>query len=81
MPVKPPIPNSGRNAVAHNIGDVKRIDPPHNEMMRELRMRIVGTEMMIVVNWKKELTAVPMPVRYMWCAQTIIERKPSTKRP
>ena len=81
MPVKPPIPKSGRNAVAHKHGRVNRIEPPHSEMMSELKIRIVGTEMMIVVNWKKELTAVPMPVRYMWCAQTIIERKPRTRRP
>ena len=67
--------------MAQSIGDVKRIEPPHSEMMSELRIRIVGTEMMIVVSWKNELTAVPMPVRYMWCAQTIIERKPSTSSP
>ena len=81
MPVSPPIPKSGRKAVAQSIGEVKRIEPPQSEMMSELSTRIVGTEMMMVVSWKKALTAVPMPVRYMWCAQTIIERKPRTRRP
>ena len=65
IPVRPPMPNSGRKAVAQSIGEVKRIAPPHREMISELKIRIVGTEMMIVVNWKKELTAVPMPVRYI----------------
>ena len=37
-----------------------------------------GIEMIIVVVWKKALTALPMPVRYMWCAQTMKDRKPST---
>ena len=35
-----------------------------------------GIEMIIVVVWKNVAMSVPMPVRYMWCAQTMKERKP-----
>ena len=35
-----------------------------------------GIEMIIVVVWKNVLIFVPMPVRYMWCAQTMKDRKP-----
>ena len=39
-------------------------------------MMIEGTEMIIVVVWKKVLMAVPMPVMNMWCAQTTKDMKP-----
>ena len=35
-----------------------------------------GIEMIIVVVWKNVEIFVPMPVRYMWCAQTMNDRKP-----
>ena len=35
-----------------------------------------GIEMIIVVAWKNAEIFVPMPVRYMWCAQTMNDRKP-----
>ena len=41
-------------------------------------MMIDGIEMISVVVWKKALITVPMPVMYMWCAQTMNARKPST---
>src|SRR5947207_14579413 len=78
MPVRPPIPNIGRKAVAKSIGTVKRIDPPQSEIKNALKMMTDGIEMIIVVVWKKALTTVPIPVSHMWCAQTTNERKPST---
>jgi hypothetical protein len=56
---------------------VKRIEPPHSERIRQVRMTTDGIEMIIVVVWKKAFIAVPMPVRNMWCAQTMKDRKPS----
>src|SRR6266566_2006824 len=38
MPVSPPIPNIGRNAVAKSIGTVKRIEPPQSEMKNALKI-------------------------------------------
>ena len=35
-----------------------------------------GIEMIIVVVWKNALMVVPMPVMYMWCAQTMKDMKP-----
>ena len=72
------MPNIGRNASANSIGVLNRIDPPHNEMNRHVKMMIDGIEMISVVVWKKALITVPMPVMYMWCAQTMNARKPST---
>jgi hypothetical protein len=39
----------GRNAVAHNIGTVNRIDPPQSEMKKALRMMTEGIEINSVV--------------------------------
>ena len=75
-PVNPPIPNIGMNASANSIGVVKRIDPPHSDRIITVRMMIDGTEMIMVVSWKKVLMAVPMPVRNMWCAHTMKDMKP-----
>ena len=70
------MPNIGMNASANSIGVVKRIDPPHNDRIITVRMMIDGTEMIMVVSWKKVLIAVPMPVRNMWCAHTMKLMKP-----
>ena len=40
------------------------------------RMITDGTEMIIVVVWKKALIVVPMPVRNMWCAHTMNDMNP-----
>ena len=78
MPVRPPIPNIGRNAVAKSIGTVKRIDPPQSEMKNALRMITDGIEMSSVVVWKNALTVEPIPVSHMWCAQTMNDKNPIT---
>ena len=65
MPVRPPIPNIGRKAVANSIGTLNRIEPPQSEMKNALRMITDGIEMIIVVVWKNALTVVPMPVSHM----------------
>ena len=37
-----------------------------------------GMEIIMVVVWKNVAMRVPMPVKYMWCAQTMKDRKPMT---
>ena len=64
-PVKPPRPNIGRKASANSIGVVKRIDPPHNDRNRHVRITTEGIEIRIVVVWKKALIEVPIPVMNM----------------
>src|SRR6266478_828501 len=78
MPVNPPIPNIGRNAVAKSIGTLKRMEPPQSEMKNALRMMTDGMEMISVVVWKNALTVEPIPVSHMWWAQTMKERNPRT---
>ena len=70
------MPNMGMKASANFIGALKRMEPPHSDRMNAVRMMIDGTEMIMVVNWKKELITVPMPVRNMWCAHTMNDMKP-----
>ena len=65
MPVRPPIPNIGRNAVVKSMGTLNRIEPPQSEMKNALKMITDGIEMMSVVVWKNALTAVPIPVSHM----------------
>ncbi len=57
---------------------LNRIEPPHKEINRQVRMITDGMEIIIVVAWKKVAIFVPMPVRYMWCAQTMNDRNPTT---
>ena len=64
-PVRPPMPNIGRNASEKSIGVLNRIEPPQREMKSAVRMMTDGIEIIIVVVWKKVLILVPMPVRYM----------------
>src|ERR1039458_7387016 len=75
-PVNPPMPNIGRNASANSIGGLNRIEPPQSEMSRHVKMITDGMEMSIVVAWKNAEIFVPMPVKYMWCAQTMNETNP-----
>ena len=70
------MPNIGRNASANNIGVLKVIEPPHNVSTSD-EIRITdGIEMMNVVTWKNPVSVVPMPVRNMWWAHTIIDMPP-----
>ena len=62
-PVKPPMPNIGKNASAKSIGVLKRIEPPHKEINKQDKITTEGIEIIIVVAWKNELIAVPIPVR------------------
>src|SRR5205807_1042177 len=73
-----PCKNMGRNAVAHNIGTVNRIEPPQSEMKKALRMITDGIEIRSVVVWKNALTVEPIPVSHMWCAQTTNDKNPIT---
>src|SRR5438552_11794669 len=67
----------GRNPSVNSIGVLNRIEPPHRLRNNIVRMIIEGIDIMIVVVWKKALMAVPIPVMYMWCAQTMKERNPT----
>src|SRR6266699_1742683 len=78
MPVSPPIPSIGKNAVTQSIGTLKRIEPPQSEMKKALRMMTDGIEIRSVVVWKNALTVEPIPVSHMWCAQTTNDKKPIT---
>ena len=75
-PVRPPMPNIGRNASANSIGVVKRIDAPQSDSSSAVRITTDGIEMIIVVTWKNALMLVPMPVMNMWCAHTMNDMKP-----
>jgi len=55
----------GRKARANNIGVLNRIDPPHKEINKQVRMITDGIEMIIVVVWKKVDILVPIPGKYM----------------
>ena len=66
----------GMKANAKSIGVVKRSEPPYNEINSAERITTDGMEIIIVVVWKNALIAVPMPVKNMWCAQTINDMKP-----
>jgi len=55
------------------------MEPPQSEINSAVIRITDGTEIMIVVVWKKAATFAPMPVMYMWCAQTMKERKARTK--
>jgi hypothetical protein len=70
------MPNIGRKPRANSIGTVNRIDPPHKDKIKAVRMTTEGIEMIIVVVWKKEDITVPIPVMNMWCAQTMNDMKP-----
>src|ERR1700730_9265930 len=78
MPVSPPIPNIGKNAVTQSIGTLKRIEQPQSKMKNALKMMTDGIEISSVVVWKNALTVEPIPVSHMWCAQTMNERNPIT---
>ena len=77
-PVSPPNPNIGRKAKAQSIGTVNLMDPPHKEIKRHVNNMTEGIDIITVVAWKKVETTLPIPVRYMWWAQTMNARKPRT---
>ena len=55
----------GKNDIAKSMGVLKRVDPPHSEINKHVRIMTEGIEIIIVVVWKKALIAVPMFVKYM----------------
>ena len=73
------MPNIGRNASANSIGVLKRMEPPQSDMKKHVKIITDGIEMIIVVVWKNVEIFVPMPVRYIWCAHTMKDRKPTAK--
>ena len=47
-------------------------------MNRQVNRMTDGMEMIIVVVWKNVATLLLIPVRYIWCAHTMNDMKPST---
>ena len=64
-PVNPPIAKIGRNAIANNMGVVKRMEAPHKAKRNVVKTITDGIEMIIVVVWKKLLIVTPIPVMNM----------------
>jgi hypothetical protein len=62
-PVKPPIPNMGIQPSANSIGVVNLIEPPHSDSIKHVKIITDGTEIIIVVVWKKLLIPCPIPVK------------------
>ena len=57
------MPNIGKNARANNIGVLNRIEAPQREINNADKIMTEGIEIIIVVIWKNELIAVPIPVK------------------
>ena len=66
----------GRNAKAKSIGVVKRMDAPQSEIKKAVKIATDGIEIIMVVVWKKALMACPIPVKNIWCAQTMKDINP-----
>src|ERR1051326_172139 len=76
-PVRPPIPNMGKNASAKSMGTLNRMDPPQRLKTRQLRIATDGIEITMVVVMKNMLKDVFIPLRNMWCAHTKKENSPT----
>ena len=74
-PVTPPKVNKNIKPIAHNIGVLKLIEPPHIVAIQEKTLIPVGTAIIIVAAKKYALVSVSNPTVYMWWAQTT---KPTT---
>ena len=72
------MPNIGRNARANMEAGLNRIDPFQSVINRQVRRITDGIDMIMVVVWKNVATFALIPVRYMWCAHTMKDKKPST---
>ena len=59
IPVKPPIVNSTKKAIANNIETVKRILPPYIVASQLNIFTPVGIPISILLAEKKELTVLP----------------------
>ena len=75
-PVNPPMPNMGKKAKANSMAVLNRMDPPHREMNKQVKIIMEGIEIIIVVVWKNVLMAVPILVKYIWWAQTTNDKNP-----
>tara|TARA_B100000686_G_C16754032_1_gene954301 strand:+ start:2004 stop:2183 length:180 start_codon:yes stop_codon:yes gene_type:complete len=57
------MPNIGKNARANNIGVLNLIEPPQRDIKNADNIITEGIEIIMVVVWKNELMAVPIPVK------------------
>ncbi len=76
MPVRPPMPNIGINAVAKSIGTVNRIEPPQSEIMTAVSRITDGDRNNHRGRLEERAHLRAHAVRYMWCAQTRNDMKP-----
>tara|TARA_B100001013_G_scaffold4535_1_gene2962 strand:- start:153 stop:338 length:186 start_codon:yes stop_codon:yes gene_type:complete len=53
----------GKKDKANSMGVLYLIEPPHKEIKNAVKITIDGMEMIMVVVWKNELMACPIPVR------------------
>ena len=71
----PPTVNRKMKPIAHSIGVVKSIEPPHIVAIQEKIFTPVGTAITIVANDEIGCVSSVRPTVYMWCAHTT---KPTT---
>src|SRR4029077_13994160 len=75
-PLMPPDTNKETNPMANNIGDAKRMRPPHN-VPNQLKVLIAeGTPIAMVMIEKAKAEYGLMPLMNMWCPQTMKPRNP-----
>ena len=74
-PVTPPTVNRKMKPIAHIIGTVKLIEPPHIVAIHEKILMPVGTAITMVAAVKYILVLTERPAVYMWWAHTT---KPTT---
>ena len=74
-PVTPPTVNRKMKPIAHTIGDLNSIEPPHIVAIHEKILMPVGTAITMVAAVKYIFTFTERPTVYMWCAHTM---KPTT---
>ena len=66
----PPKVNRKMKPIAHSIGVLNEIEPPHIVAIHEKILMPVGTAMIIVAATKYAFKFTFMPTVYMWCAHT-----------
>jgi hypothetical protein len=69
-PVTPPTVNRKMKPIAHSIGVLNSIEPPHIVAIQEKILIPVGTAMSIDAAAKYARVSIEIPVMHMWCAQT-----------
>ena len=74
-PVKPPVVNNTRKPMQNSIGVSKLSAPRHMVVIQLNTFTPVGTAINMVAYIKNNSPAMGMPTVYIWCAQTINDKK------